>query len=92
MQILDLDPRRRAQFDWTTRFNVINGVAKGLLYLHRDSCLRIIHRDLKVSNILLDEQMNPKISDFGLARIFQGTLDLANTRRIIGTMYASLFF
>ena len=92
MQILDLDPRRRAQFDWTTRFNVINGVAKGLLYLHRDSCLRIIHRDLKVSNILLDEKMNPKISDFGLARIFQGTLDLANTRRIIGTMYASLFF
>ena len=91
MQILDLDPRRKAQFDWSTRFNIINGIAKGLVYLHRDSCLRVIHRDLKVSNILLDEKMNPKISDFGLARIFDGTLDLADTRRIIGTLYAHPF-
>ncbi|PON85820.1 S-receptor-like serine/threonine-protein kinase [Trema orientale] len=80
------DPTRRARLTWATRFNIIHGVARGLLYLHRDSCLRIIHRDMKVSNILLDEKMNPKISDFGLARIFQGTLDLANTHRVVGTL------
>lgn len=77
---------RRAQLNWATRLNIIYGVGRGLLYLHRDSCLRVIHRDLKVSNILLDEKMNPKISDFGLARIFQGSLDLANTQRVVGTL------
>ncbi|KAM0021657.1 putative protein kinase RLK-Pelle-DLSV family [Helianthus debilis subsp. tardiflorus] len=79
------DPKKHRQLDWATRFNIIQGVGRGLVYLHRDSCLRIIHRDLKCSNILLDEKMNPKISDFGLARSFQITQELANTRRIVGT-------
>ncbi|GKF29082.1 G-type lectin S-receptor-like serine/threonine-protein kinase [Tanacetum coccineum] len=79
------DPKKRWQLDWPTRFNIIHGIGRGLIYLHRDSCLRIIHRDLKCSNILLDEKMNPKISDFGLARNFQMTQELANTRRIVGT-------
>ncbi|KAK9936205.1 hypothetical protein M0R45_013058 [Rubus argutus] len=79
------DPTKRAQLSWTMRFHIIQGIARGLLYLHRDSRLRVIHRDLKVSNILLDEDMNPKISDFGLARIFQGTHDLANAHRVVGT-------
>ncbi|KAI3495258.1 hypothetical protein L1887_37506 [Cichorium endivia] len=79
------DPKKRRQLDWATRFNIIQGIGRGLIYLHRDSSLRIIHRDLKCSNILLDEKMNPKISDFGLARTFQLTQELANTRRIVGT-------
>ena len=64
-------------FDWAKRFNIIQGVARGLVYLPHDSCL-------KVSNILLDEKMSPKISDFGLARIFQGTQNLANPQRVVG--------
>ncbi|XP_048422227.1 G-type lectin S-receptor-like serine/threonine-protein kinase At1g61500 isoform X2 [Pyrus x bretschneideri] len=79
------DLTRRAVLDWGTRFNIIQGVANGLVYLHHDSYLKVIHRDLKVSNILLDEKMNPKISDFGLARSVEGTQNLENTQRVAGT-------
>ncbi|CAN6865425.1 unnamed protein product [Brassica oleracea] len=80
------DSTKKLELDWPKRFEIIQGIACGLLYLHRDSCLRVVHRDLKVSNILLDEEMNPKISDFGLARMFQGTQHQANTRRVVGTL------
>ncbi|XVE50437.1 hypothetical protein DITRI_Ditri01bG0162400 [Diplodiscus trichospermus] len=69
---------------WRTRVLIIEGIAQGLLYLHQFSRLQIIHRDLKASNILLDEDMNPKISDFGMARIFGGSEPRA-TDRIVGT-------
>jgi len=79
------DSDKRKELEWCKRFGIIKGISRGLQYLHEDSQLKIVHRDLKASNILLDADMNPKISDFGLARLFGGDQSQDTTNRVVGT-------
>jgi serine/threonine protein kinase len=74
--------------DWPTHFQIIKGIAEGLLYLRKLSGLHIIHGDLKPSNILLDTNMKPKISDFGSSRTYNPGVGevFADCRRIVGSM------
>ncbi|XP_062190780.1 cysteine-rich receptor-like protein kinase 6 isoform X2 [Phragmites australis] len=85
LDLILFDPEKREELDWGQRYKIINGIARGLQYLHEDSQLKVVHRDLKASNILLDTSMNPKISDFGLARIFGRDQTQAVTNRVVGT-------
>uniref|UniRef100_A0A453T8L9 Protein kinase domain-containing protein n=1 Tax=Aegilops tauschii subsp. strangulata TaxID=200361 RepID=A0A453T8L9_AEGTS len=85
-QILFIDiEKKREKLDWGQRLRIIRGIARGLQYLHEDSQLKVVHRDLKASNVLLDVDMNPKISDFGLARLFERGQTQGITNRVIGT-------
>ncbi|XP_024029902.1 cysteine-rich receptor-like protein kinase 10 [Morus notabilis] len=79
------DAEKKGQMKWSTRCNIIEGIVRGILYLHEDSRLRIIHRDLKASNILLDKNMNPKVSDFGMAKMFGENEPQGNTKSVVGT-------
>ncbi|KAK9089548.1 hypothetical protein Scep_028630 [Stephania cephalantha] len=85
LDFLLFDRSRSISLHWRTRQDIILGIARGFLYFHQDSRLRIVHRDIKASNILLDADMNPKISDFGMARIFGGDQTQENTNRVVGT-------
>lgn len=66
-----LDRNKGRELNWDKRYNIVIGTAEGLVYLHENSNIRIIHRDIKASNILLDAKLRAKIADFGLARTFQ---------------------
>jgi serine/threonine protein kinase len=79
------DPKKRSELDWGKKFKIVNGIARGLQYLHEDSQVKIIHRDLKASNVLLDCDYIPKITDFGLARLFGSDQTQDVTNRVIGT-------
>ncbi|XP_038876627.1 cysteine-rich receptor-like protein kinase 29 isoform X2 [Benincasa hispida] len=85
LQNFIFDPLKRQSLDWATRYKIIEDIVRGLIYLHEDSRIKIIHRNLKASNILLDVEMNAKISDFGIARLFASEQTQTNTSTIIGT-------
>ena len=84
-RIIVVDHTRNSLLNWRKRFEIIIGIARGILYRHQDSRLRIIHRDLKTSNVLLDGEMNPKILDVGIARIIKGDQIQDKTTRVVGT-------
>ncbi|KAJ1261732.1 hypothetical protein BS78_09G053600 [Paspalum vaginatum] len=79
------DSQKSKELDWWKRLNIVNGVARGLQYLHEESQLKIVHRDLKPSNVLLDSDYTPKISDFGLAKLFDMDQSQGVTSHIAGT-------
>ncbi|BAF21796.2 Os07g0538700 [Oryza sativa Japonica Group] len=81
-----IDTTKGNSLNWEQQYNIILGIAKGILYLHEDSSLRIIHRDLKSNNILLGEDMEPKIADFGLARLLGEGHTHSRTTRVVGTL------
>jgi serine/threonine protein kinase len=80
------ESNRKEELDWKRRYDIIAGIAKGMLYLHEDSHNGIILRDIKASNILLDDKWIPKIADFGMARLFPEDQTHVNTR-VAGTKY-----
>jgi len=72
------------RLDWPTRYKICVGIARGLAYLHEESRLKVVHRDIKATNVLLDKDLNPKISDFGLAKLDEEENTHISTR-IAGT-------
>lgn len=76
---------QRLNLDWKTRKKICMGIARGLAYLHEESRLKIVHRDIKATNVLLDKDLNAKISDFGLAKLDEEENTHISTR-IAGTM------
>uniref|UniRef100_J3M1F4 Protein kinase domain-containing protein n=1 Tax=Oryza brachyantha TaxID=4533 RepID=J3M1F4_ORYBR len=74
----------RLNLDWATRFEIFLGIARGLAYLHEESRIRVVHRDIKAGNVLLDANLNPKISDFGLAKLYDDKKTHVSTK-VAGT-------
>lgn len=84
--MVSIGPQKyQLSLDWQTRIKICIGIARGLVYLHEESMLKIIHRDIKATNILLDKDFNPKICDFSLARLEEEENTHVNTR-VAGTV------
>nr|CAB3495064.1 unnamed protein product [Digitaria exilis] len=84
--LFPIDDSGENALNWEQRYNIILGIAKGIMYLHEESSTRIIHRDLKANNILLDEYMDPKIADFGLAKLLGEDHTHMKTTKVVGTL------
>ena len=80
----------RLKLDWPVGYKVFFEVARGLAYLHEEYRIRIVHRDIKPNNILLDKHLNPKIVDLGLAKLYEAKKTHINTR-VAGTMYDNIY-
>ncbi|XP_022141878.1 probable L-type lectin-domain containing receptor kinase VI.1 [Momordica charantia] len=78
-------PKHKIVLNWQQRFNILKGIAAGLLYLHEDWEQVVIHRDVKPSNVLIDADMNARLSDFGLARQYDHN-QISHTTRVVGTI------
>ncbi|XP_019198485.1 PREDICTED: probable leucine-rich repeat receptor-like serine/threonine-protein kinase At3g14840 [Ipomoea nil] len=76
---------RQLKIDWATRQRICVGIAKGLAFLHEESTIKVVHRDIKTANVLLDKELNPKISDFGLAKLDDDEKTHISTR-VAGTI------
>lgn len=74
------------KLNWRQRYKIIEGISNGLVYLHEESRVKIVHRDLKASNILLDENLCPKIADFGIATLFDHDKTHQTTSKLVGTL------
>jgi serine/threonine protein kinase len=84
--LVPTDDKKKNALNWEQQYNIILGIAKRILYLHEDSSMRIIHRDLKANKILLNDDMEPKIADFGLARLLLEGHTQSRTARVVGTL------
>lgn len=80
------DPQRASQLNWETCRNIVQGIARGLRYLHEESGLWVVHRDINPTNILLDLDMKPKIAGFGLARLMRDGDNEVESTVIAGTV------
>lgn len=89
--MLSTGSRKPLKLEWEKRSAICMGTARGLVYLHEELVPHIVHRDIKASNILLDENFHPKIGDFGLAKLFPDNITHISTR-IAGTTYVYLYF
>ncbi|XP_015871704.2 probable L-type lectin-domain containing receptor kinase VI.1 [Ziziphus jujuba] len=83
---LIFNPRGNIFLTWERRFNIFKGIAEGLLYLHEEYQQVVIHRDVKSSNVLIDSDMNARLSDFGLARLHDHHGEISHTTGVVGTI------